>query len=160
MSNKTISQVVTIRDFTQADLPALVEILRLNVPQFFDESEVVLFEHYLTNEVELYFVVERNGKIVGSGGINFDNNQTTGKISWDVLHPAAQGLGIGSALLQHRLNLLQSMEKIQKIIVRTSQLTYKFYEKNGFTLQEVQIDYWAKGFDLYSMIYTKSSEFK
>jgi ribosomal protein S18 acetylase RimI-like enzyme len=45
------------------------------------------------------------------------------------------------------------MDNITTIMVRTSQLAYKFYEKNGFILKEIEKDYWAKGFDLYSMTY-------
>ncbi|NAA11186.1 GNAT family N-acetyltransferase, partial [Escherichia coli] len=45
------------------------------------------------------------------------------------------------------------IDSIQKITVRTSQLAYKFYEKQGFTLKEIQRDYWAKDFDMYSMEY-------
>jgi ribosomal protein S18 acetylase RimI-like enzyme len=37
------------------------------------------------------------------------------------------------------------------IIVRTSQLAYKFYQKVGFELEKTEKDFWAKGFDLYQM---------
>ena len=56
-------------------------------------------------------------------------------------------------LLKYRIEILKSIDGIQKITVRTSQLAYKFYEKQGFTLKEIQRDYWAKGFDMYSMEY-------
>ena len=64
-----------------------------------------------------------------------------------------QGKSLGAQLLKYRIEILKSIDGIQKITVRTSQLAYKFYEKQGFTLKEIQRDYWAKGFDMYSMEY-------
>ena len=62
-------------------------------------------------------------------------------------------MGIGRALLTHRLELLNSMPEIKKIRVRTSQHANSFYEKGGFVLKEKIKDYWAIGFDLYMMEY-------
>lgn len=93
--------------------------------------------------------------IAGCGGINFSENGSTGKISWDILYPQYQGKGLGTTLLHYRINKLKEMEHIKAITVRTSQLVYRFYEKNGFVLQEVVKDYWAKGFDLYQMNYVE-----
>lgn len=150
-----MNQKPIIRAYVSADKPALLKILELNVPKYFAESELKDFENYLKNEIEQYFVVELNAKLIGAGGINFDKNKIIGKISWDFIHPEYQSRGIGKKLLQHRMELLKSME-IKRIAVRTSQLAYKFYEKNGFVLQEVTKDYWANGFDLYKMIYKNS----
>jgi ribosomal-protein-alanine N-acetyltransferase len=45
------------------------------------------------------------------------------------------------------------MKEIEKIIVRTSQITFPFYQKQGFRLKEKIDNYWAEGFDLYYMEY-------
>lgn len=142
-----------LRAYRIGDKDRLVEILQQNVPAYFDESEVADFIHYLDQEVEQYFVAELDGVIVGSGGINFDEGGSIGVISWDMIQPEFQGKGIGGSLLKFRLDLLKSIKSVEKITVRTSQLTFPFYEKNGFVLLEIKKDYWAKGFDLYKMIY-------
>ena len=149
-----MNQKPIIRAYVPADKPAL-KILERNVPKYFAKRELKDFENYLENEIEQYFVVELNAKLIGAGGINFDKNKTIGKISWDFIHPEYQGRGIGKKLLRHRLERLEPMG-VKRISVRTSQMAYTFYEKNGFVLREVTKDYWANGFDLYKMIYENS----
>ena len=68
-------------------------------------------------------------------------------------HPDYQGKSLGTKLLKHRIDKLNSIDGIQKITVRTSQVAYKFYEKQGFELFEIKKDYWAEGFDMYNMEY-------
>ena len=144
---------VKIREYKPADKPILIEILKLNTPKYFAESEADDLELYLENEIEKYFIIEIQGKIIGAGGINFNYYNKEGRISWDFIHPEYQGKGIGQKLLNHRIELLKSMENIQKITVRTSQAAYKFYEKNGFQLQNIIKDFWSEGFDLYRLKY-------
>ena len=142
-----------IRTYHPNDKPELLNILKLNVPHYFAESEIADLDHYLDHEIEHYFVAELDNQIVGAGGINFEENNSIGKISWDFIHPEFQGIGVGGALLQHRLSILKSMNEVETILVRTSQLAYQFYEKNGFVLEEMIKDYWAEGFDLFKMKY-------
>ncbi|WP_300567741.1 GNAT family N-acetyltransferase [Flavobacterium sp.] len=144
-----------IRDYHPNDKTKVVAILKLNVPQYFAENEIADLEHYLDHEIEKYYVVELDNQIIGAGGINFEKNHTIGKISWDFLHPEFQGMGVGGALLQHRLTILKSMPEVATIMVRTSQLAHQFYEKNGFALEEIHKDFWAEGFDMHKMIYKK-----
>ncbi len=67
------------------------------------------------------------------------------------MRPDIQGQGIGTFLLNYRIAELKKIKSVNKIIVRTSQLAFKFYEKSGFKLIEIVKDHWAKGFDLYTM---------
>lgn len=143
----------TIREYQPTDKNAVIDLIRRNTPAYFAPEEETDFSNYLDNERELYFVLSLNKEIVGCGGINFTEDKTCGKISWDIIHPQHQGKSLGAQLLKYRIEKLKSIEGIQKITVRTSQLVYKFYEKQGFTLKEIKKDYWAKGFDMYNMEY-------
>jgi ribosomal-protein-alanine N-acetyltransferase len=139
-----------IRTYHPNDKDCLLKLLKLNVPEYFAEEEISDFEKYLEHKIESYFVIELTGEIIGAGGINFDNAHDAAKISWDVVHPKFQGKGAGRQLLQYRLNLIKVLG-ITNISVRTSQLAYKFYEKNGFGLVNIVRDYWGEGFDLFEM---------
>ncbi len=140
-----------IRPYTPNDREAILQIFNQNVPDFFAPSELKDLIHYLDHELEDYFVYEEDGALLGAGGINYFPEERKAYISWDFVADAAKGRGIGSQLVTHRLQHIQDNPTIQQIIVRTSQLAYRFYEKCGFTLKETQKNYWAEGFDLYYM---------
>lgn len=151
-----MNEPITIRAYEASDKNEVLHLIRLNTPEFFAFEEEEDLNNYLETERELYYVLLFDQKIVGCGGINFADNRTIGKISWDIFHPDYQGKSLGSKLLKHRIDILHSIKSIQKITVRTSQVAYRFYEKQGFKLQDIKKDYWAEGFDLYQMEYEKS----
>ena len=146
-----MTELITIRSYETKDKGEVLELIRLNTPRFFAEEEEADFKKYLEGEIERYFVVLFNNQIVGCGGVNFEDGGTTGVISWDILHPDFQRKSLGTKLLQYRLEKLKLMDNIQKIKVRTSQVSFKFYEKQGFKVSEIKKDHWADGFDLYLM---------
>lgn len=147
---------VFIREYTRADKAAVMQLFILNTPRYFSMEEEAGFLEYLDAKVEKYFVMEVEQVIAGAGGINYSDDCATGVISWDMLHPDYQGRGLGRRLLEYRISMLKNTEGIQRITVRTSQLTYRFYEKSGFQIRETVKDYWAKGFDLCFMEYRMS----
>lgn len=148
-----MDNLIMIREYKSIDKNAVLELIRLNIPKYFASSEEDDFSRYLDSEIELYYVLFFDKKLVGCGGINFSDNRMTGKISWDILHPEYQGKSLGTYLLEYRIKKLKSIDSVQRITVRTSQLAYKFYEKRSFELLEVKKDYWARGFDMYRMEY-------
>lgn len=147
--------MITIRLYTPQDKNAIFSLLDLNTPKYFAPEEKDDLVHYLENEIEHYFVAELNNEIVGSGGINFKGTDSKGYLSWDFVNPEVQGQGIGTKLVQHRVDFLSSRPNISSIIVRTSQLVYPFYEKCGFETITKKKDYWAEGYDLYEMQYAR-----
>ena len=141
-----------IRAYIKEDKVKLVELLRLNTPVFFAVEEKTCFVDYLDNEIESYFVFELNNEVIGAGGINygFDGGKTV-RISWDMVHPEHHRNGIGPKLTQYRIQEIKKNPQIETIIVRTTQLVYKFYEKMGFELEKKKLNFWAEGIDLYQM---------
>ena len=144
-----------IRTYSQKDLNAVLELLKLNTPEYFHPSEEKDFVEYLTHKRDAYFVVEHENKIVGCGGYNlgFDHGKTA-RISWDIIHPEAQGVGIGSLLTNHRVEILKRTPGIKKVVVRTSQLAYQFYAKFHFKIDTIVDDYWSHGYHLYEMSFS------
>ncbi len=142
---------MTIRPYSPSDNPTLLELLRLNTPQYFAESEKADLIDYLANHIDHYYVVEIDDVIMGCGGFNIAPDGKRGVLSWDIVHPDAQGKGVGSALAKFRIAEMQKLD-VPEIGVRTTQLVYPFYEKMGFTLKSPVVKgYWAEGFDLYDM---------
>jgi ribosomal protein S18 acetylase RimI-like enzyme len=143
---------VKIREYNHTDKNDLIQILRINTPKYFSSAEEIDFINYLENEIDVYYVLLVGNKIIGCGGIN-TKNEMEGIISWGIIHPDFQGFSFGTLLLQHRITALRELKNCKTIHVRTSQLVFKFYEKNGFKLMKIVENYWAQGFHLYEMEY-------
>lgn len=148
-----MNEKMIIREYITTDKEDVIILFRLNTPDYFSTSEEENLIDYLENHIECYYVLEYEHELVGCGGFNFADDKITCKISWDIFHPDHQGKGLGTALTNYRIEKIKEHENIEIISVRTSQLVFKFYEKFGFELKEVVKDYWAEGFDLYSMRY-------
>lgn len=140
-----------IRPYEESHKADVINLFRLNTPIYFSTEEEDDLIYFLENEREQYYVVSINGEIVGCGGYNFSEDKSTGIICWDIVHPNFQGKSIGRSLLNYRITQIKNVKSIRKITVRTSQMVYPFYEKQGFELKEIVQDYWSKGFDLYLM---------
>lgn len=140
-----------IRPYISDDKEKVIGLLRLNTPLYFHSSEESDLVAYLAQDAARYFVVEEAGEIIGSGGFNMFPAQKTARISWDIVHPAHHGKGIGKQLTLHRINEIRKNRAVALITVRTTQLVYRFYEKLGFELEKTEKDFWARGFDLYQM---------
>lgn len=133
-------------------------MFRLNTPKYFapeEENELIV---YLDQFSQHYYILEWQDKMVGCGGINFSEDFSAARISWDFIHPDHHGKGLGTVLLDFRMEKIKEFKTVNTITVRTSQLAYLFYEKAGFTLKETSKDFWAPGFDMYRMEYKISKD--
>ncbi len=142
---------MVIRPYNDSDREAIVELLRLNTPEYFSRDEHNDLTDYLEEHLEYYYVVVVDDAILGCGGINLSQDGKTAMLSWDIVQPEYHGKGIGSALMKFRIQQIEKIAGVVTLSVRTSQLVYKFYEKFGLELREIVTDYWATGFDMYRL---------
>lgn len=140
-----------IIEYTSDRNEELFELMTLNTPDYFATEELDDFIYYLDNFADNYYLVEDENRIVACGGFNLTDDHKTARISWDIVHPDFHGSGYGSALIKHRVEQILQIPTVEIILVRTSQLVYRFYEKFGLELREVVKDFWAKGFDMYRL---------
>ena len=140
-----------IRTAQKQDFKFLSKIFLLNVPKYFDKKELDDFKKYFNSKnLESYFIIESQGKVVGGGGYAYENMKTA-RICWLFIHPNYHGLGLGKKLANHCIEILKNDRKLTVIEVETSILTYKFYEKLNFKIEYIKKDYWPNNDDLYFM---------
>jgi [ribosomal protein S18]-alanine N-acetyltransferase len=142
---------MNIRTYATSDFNACLAVFDANTPHYFAPSERDWFINYFSKEIEDFYVVEKDDKIVACGGVNYEDNNTTGILSWGMVLPDYQKQGIGTALTKHRIEVMKSKESLTTARVRTAQHTFKFYEKMGFALTHFEAGYFGGLFDLYDM---------
>lgn len=141
-----------IRPFKVTDNEGLINIFNLNTPQYFAKHELDEFLNYLqTSHASTYFVVEENERIIGGAGYEIRKSDDSGRINWIFLHPDFKSTGIGRQVVQQLIQLIKIDTSVNKLVVRTSQFAFVFFEKLGYKTLLIEKDHWAPGLDLYLM---------
>lgn len=78
--------------------------------------------------------IEVDNKIVGSAGYFVNESDRSGRITWIFFDPNHSGLGLGREIVEHCIKLLNKDTKVEKLIVTTSQLAYRFFEKFDYEI--------------------------
>ena len=143
--------MAVIRTAQKQDFKFLSKIFSLNVPKYFDKKELNDFKKYFNSKnLESYFIIESQGKVVGGGGYAYENMETA-RICWLFIDPNYHGFGFGKKLVNYCIKILKNNRRLNVIEVETSNLTYKFYEKLNFKIEYIKKDYWPNNDDLYFM---------
>ena len=140
-----------IRPYKPADKERLLKIFSFNTPKYFDKNEINDFEKYLEQKAETYLTIEVDNNIVGGTGYYINENDRSGRITWIFFDPSYSGKGLGKQSVEHCLKILSKDKRVEKLIVTTSQLAYKFFEKFDYSINRIEKYYWGKGLDLYEM---------
>ncbi|MDH6252411.1 putative GNAT family N-acyltransferase [Chryseobacterium sp. H1D6B] len=128
-----------------------IQIFKSNLPTIFANEELQQFEEFLDQMADHYYVVKISDRLVGCGGIFFDDKKNEAGLSWGMVDANYHGQGIGKLLTQFRLELLEKLYADKMIKIETSQHTAKFYQKNGFKIVDIIADGFSGGLDKYTM---------
>lgn len=151
--------MVTIKPYVPQHKERLLEIFRSNMPVYFAEEELPLFDAFLDQDIDAqrpYWVVFDRDVIVGCGGIgvNEPTQYTTVPhviMCWGMVHQDLHKKGFGKALLEYRIEQSKVVFPETRIALGTTQHSAPFFEKYGFKTVYYEKDHWAKDMDLYQM---------
>ncbi|MEN5193334.1 GNAT family N-acetyltransferase [Sphingobacterium faecium] len=125
-----------------------IEIFKSNLPIFFDQQELRLFENFLDHHTpENYYLIKEGEQILACGGIFIDEIKGESSLAWGMVHAQHHKKGIGKLLTQYRLEIMKNCYPNKTYVLETSQHTAAFYEKNGFHTIAIVQDGFGKGID-------------
>ncbi len=152
-----------IRPFCDHDKAGCMTAFKSNVPHFFLDHEISLFEDFLdgfhtqiTNgkyfEKTYYYVTESANQIVGCGGFGYNDKTNSVTLAWGMVHKDFQKQGFGRKLLEYRLKQISILYPAAMVIIDTTQFSLPFFEKFGFVTTKVTDDFYGIGMHRYDMI--------
>lgn len=144
---------MTIRPYHPNDKKACIEIFESNSPKYFTKEEKIAFSDWLDDvKPDSYFVLEENNRVIGCGGIYYDEKANEAGLAWGMVHSKFHKQGYGKALTDFRLNKLTEKYPGMSYKIVTSQHTVSFYESRGFITHKITKDGFGVGLDNYEMI--------
>ncbi len=129
-------------------------ICRSNIPRYIDPSEEALFSEFLDRLPRpglFYYIVRADIRIVACGGFMLEPDKERAYLCWGLVQVDWHGKGIGRFMLEHRLERSRSEPGIRRIAMDTSQHTYRFFEKFGFSVGEIIENGYGPGLHRYEM---------
>ena len=118
-------------------------IFDANCPEFFAPNERQAYAAFLDSSAEGYEVCELDGRIVGAFGLSFDEPGAA-TLNWIMLDPDAQGIGIGSAIMQRIIGLARR-PGARTLNIAASQKSAPFFASFGAEIVARTDDGWGPG---------------
>lgn len=141
-----MNSAITIRPIAPGDAAALASAIRDTLAEFgaakpgtayYDAATDHLPTLFQNTPRSAYFVAERAGEVLGGGGIFPTQNLPADTVELVKLYlrPAARGLGVGKALIDHCLQAARAAGYTRVYLETTDELTQAIplYERLGFT---------------------------
>lgn len=155
--------MVNLRPYLASDRKTCLVIFESNCPKYFDANEMAGLENWLdgqdkgqityqTSSADYFYVLEADAEVMACGGFYIVKDQTKANMVWGMVKQSQHNKGVGSLLLQHRINQISLLYPKHSIVLDTSQHTYLFFEKFGFKTHHISKDEYGPGLDRYDMV--------
>jgi GNAT superfamily N-acetyltransferase len=120
-----------------------------NCPTYFAPNERLDYLDFLGKSPVGYEVCVLDDLVVGGFGV-FDDTDGQKVIRWILLSPGAQGMGIGSDMMQRALRLCRNAGA-RRLKIATSPRARSFFARFGATEISTLADGWGPGMDRVDM---------
>lgn len=123
-----------------------------NCPKYFAAFELPEFLEWLEKkDSEPYYIYKLNNRAVACSGIYVSHVDKEAGMAWGMVHNEHHGKGIGTEMTKLRILEIQNTYPSYAIRLKTTQHTFKFYEKMGFKVTRIDKDGFEAGMDRYWM---------
>ena len=141
---------ISFRPYCTADKQVCLGIFDANCPEFFAPNEREDYREFLGSGSEDYEVCEINGRVLGAFGICGDGKNVK-TLSWILLDPQTQGIGVGSRIMQRVIQLCRE-SGVRKLTIAASQKSAPFFTRFGASTTSITSDGWGPGMHRVDMV--------
>jgi GNAT superfamily N-acetyltransferase len=145
-----MAPTVTFMPYLPTYKEACLKLFDANCPEFFDPNERTDYENFLEANPKDYELCFVEGSVVGAFGLMGDGTCHR-NLSWILLDPSSQGLGIG-AMIMERVVLNASESDVRVINIAASHKSAPFFAKFGSTEVTVTTNGWGPGIHRVDMV--------
>lgn len=140
---------VSFRPYRSADLADCLDIFDANCPEYFAPNERDEYAAFLADAPNGYTVCALNNSAVGAFGLS-DDNDDAWRINWILMHPDAQGHGIGSLIMERALQDAR-VSGARMLRIATSPRSEGFFARFGAQPVAILEEGWGPGLDRVDM---------
>jgi len=142
-----------IRTYNSSDSEGCLKVFDSNERRYFAEEERAQFEEFLRAPPGIYYVMDRDGELLGCGGFAPEAEPGVVSLRWGLIRGDLHRRGLGRFLLFYRLREIGKLAGVTQVRMETTQHTAGFFEKaGGFKVTQVEPGGYGPGLDRVTMV--------
>lgn len=153
---------IEIRPYQKTDKEACIAAFLTNTPKYFTEKESQDYGPWLDEKAFApnlhYYVLTCDNKVVACGGFVYQQEDNQVIFVWGLVDRAQHRNGFGKRLVEFRLREINKLYPGVPVRLDTTQFSFPFFQKLGFTIDKITSNYYAPGYDRYDMTLANSAE--
>ena len=141
-----------VRLYEVRDRPSCLGIFDSLTPELLDSSVRPLFESWLDQAANPYFVMEHEQSVVGCGGYALSPDQGTATLCWGMVLRSCQKMGLGRFLLMYRIREIGKKGTVGIVFAHSPRPSVGFFLKQGFRVNAREDEAHETGIELIELV--------
>ncbi|WP_180127724.1 GNAT family N-acetyltransferase [Rhodoferax sp. BLA1] len=141
--NQVMDIQVHFRPYSRTERETCLGLFDANCPEFFAPGERADYASFLDTSSACYELCLVQGQVVGAFGLT-GHERLRRSLSWILLHPSSQDMGIGTAVMARVIRLAISLG-LELVAIAASHKSAPFFTKFGAVIHGFISDGWGPG---------------